>query len=525
VFYKTKAPARPSYAKTDAAEGVKKPGDADLKTWEPGKEIDLYNSRNIYTRGGGWGWKSLDGVDWVESAGDDYVDYCDDMVSKSPQLRVIWTGWTRVWGGSGVARAERLCVHKDDIYPRPQGRLGKGCIRTRRIDAAERIWKKVGGRGVRWASVGQLELEFSQMPDDEDLQDLGWKAGPDGGLIDIDTPLSPWIAGAKFYLPGHNCGGWGGLGSVVIKSSGKEGCVPGSFTVLDPGKAGDLIKGCDMLPSGCVVKVDDRYSLGAFGRNWIHWADGKISIPARKMVALNSSVKSVTLHLSRETGASFVVGAEDIDFSRVGRPVLGTYFGKNGAEKCFITKNIEKFKPVSSVTRSKILTGADKSYRVIGPWSGGRKISRQKMIGLARVRRLPSQDRMRRQKLEALYGDVVGEDYYKNEEVHYKRAAEERDRAKRDGYTDYNSAKELSAIPSELFDQLVRSGLAPAVKIATGTKYFKPVRHKDIAENDKIIETIVSYSCEREMAWLCHLVALSPERFKKALIKSTLAGH
>lgn len=521
-----KVPPKPSYRNPDALEGTKSRADGSLRAWEFGKEIDLYNSRNIYTRGGDWRRRGEGGVPWVEVAGNEYVELSSDLVPSTTNPRFRWEGWTRGWRERfDTVRAERLFVHRDDIFPRPQSRAGNGAYRTRRVKEAWDAWEKFGGVGVRWAGDGCLEVEYASDLDSVTLASIGWKRGQDGALLDIDTPLPGWIISAGFFLPGHDPLGWAGVSKVAVKFSGAEGCVPGSFAVDSPSAAGRLLKGCQALPRGCEVKIDDRFSLGLFSGRCVPWMEGKVAIPARRMVPLNKGVKNVVLHISRAGKAAYLVDPGDIDFSRLVRPVIGAYFGRGGEEKCLVTRDASRMKAAGVVTRAKVVENPGIFYRVVAPMPNGKKTSPQKMAGAARVGRLPAHNKGEQERLESLYGDVVGEDYYRKGEQYYREAARIRDQALSDGFLDLASARERSAVPGEVFDRLAARGAIPTRTIPTGKKYFKPVGFGDIAGSPRMVEHITRIAIEDELGWLCQLAAAHPREFTRALVAGALGSH
>lgn len=522
-----KRPAKPSYFNPDAREGTKGQGAGEFEPWAFGKEIDLYNSRNIYTRGGSWRWAAGRGeLDWVEDGGDQYLELSSDLVPKVEHPRLLWTGWTRGWREKGGAvRPEQLCIHRDDAFPKPHSRVGKGIYRTRKTREAWEVWSKYGGTGVRWVGDGYLEVGYGRELDDDALASIGWKRTLGGALLDIDTGAPGWITKSGVLLPGHDPLKWGGVSKVEIKSSWAEGCLPSSLIVNDPNAAGRVLLGCANIPSGCELKVDDRYSLGLFSGRCVPWVEGKIAVPARRMVPLLPRVRSVSLHIPRSGKATYLISPDDIDFSKISRPSIGTYFGKGGEEKCLITPRVDAMRAAGVVTRTKVVENPGIFYRVIAPFPNGRKTSSQKMAGVARVERLPSQNKGEQSRLESLYGDVVGEDYYRRDEEFYKLAAAERDSAMREGFFDISTARGRSAVPGDVFDRLVARGAVRSRKISTGKKYFKPVSFGDISQEPRLVSEITRIAREDELGWLCQIVAMSPREFTRELVSGALESH
>lgn len=526
MFNRIKKPqAKPSYSNPGAAEGtLGKRGDGMLRPWKPGLEIDLYNSRNIYTKGGTWNYLPQAGVEWVEEPGDEYVEWTDFAVGRKLSVRLVWGGWTRGWRTSGgKVFPSGLFVHKEDIFPRPQSRAGGHTYKTRAVGEAWRLWTKLGGRGARWAGDGVLEVEFAAQPDRDDLLSIGWKIGEGGELLDMDTPLQDWMVNSGLLLPGHDENLWHGISNAAIKVSGREGCIPSSFLTTDPQAAGRILPGCDKLPAGCLVKCDWRQLRTFFSRDWFPAAEGRVAIPARRMCKLLDSARQVSVHLSPDGGARFLVEPGDIDYSALKRPVAASFFSKSGEERCVVTSRPDKMRAMAVVSRTKIIEDEGIFYRVVAPFPSGKWVSVQKMIGERKAGRLPVKNPDKLKMLEEKYGDVVGHDYYRHDEEFYRRAAAERDRVILEGFAQEREAAERSAVPAEVFRRLVTAGIVPRKKIPTGKLYLKPVTFAQIGENPGIAREIVKFACESDMGWLCQAAATHPEVFRKAILSGALA--
>lgn len=517
-----KASPTPSYRNPDAEEGGRRRVSGSIEAWSFGREIDLYNSRNIYTKGGDWK-RPQGGIPWVEDPSDEYVEFSSDLVPSTGNPRLQWGGWRRGWGSDADSvRPEQLFIHRGDFFPRPQSRSGKDVYRTRKNREAWGLWEKCGGRGVRWWGSGCLEVEYASDLSDLDRASIGWKRTREGALLDIDTPLPEWIRASGFILPGHDPLKWVGVSQVTAKISGREGCFPGSFIVDNPKEAGRLLRGCQMVPCGCEIKVDDRYSLGRHSGGHGLWIEGKAAVPSRRMVPLKKGVSHVTLHVSRAGRAVYLVDPDDIDFSQLRRPVIGTYYAKGRDEKCLITPETVHLKSSAAVSRMKVVEDFSIFYRVVAPMDNEKKISTQRMVGAARAARLPARNKGEQERMLKAYGDVVGEDYHRRSDEYYREAARARDEALSEGFLDHSSAKERSVVPGEVFDKLSSRGAVASRKIPTGREYFRPFTFEDISGNPRLIGEIARIAGEDGLGWLCQLVAMHPREFIKALVAGAI---
>ncbi len=521
-FRAPKAPARPKYRNDRAEEGRRRAGDKHLREWSFGKEIILYNARNIYTDGRDWGWTGSG--DWIETAGEDFVEVSGETVFKTRDPRLVWAGWRRGWGKENdTIRPEALAVRRGDIFPAPQARAGSGGVyRTRNLREAWALWTKLGGKGARWSGDGVLDIEYAKTPTAEELRTIGWVRTADGGFLDIHTPLPEWIIRGSSFFPGHSRSSWAGVDEVKIKLSGKEGCVPSSFVIRSPEQAGRLMKGCECLPVGCRVRVDDRLSFGLFSGRCVPWMEGKVIIPARRMVPLKPCENETTIQLDRSAGARFIVNPSSIEYSQLCRARIATYLSKKGQEKCIITRSASGLRSASSVARKSIVENSNIFYRAITPLGDGEFVSRQKMAGEARAGRLPKQDRRTYDRLVAQYGDLVGPDYYQHGEAYYKEAAKQLAAAKREGYMEAGEARRASVVPADVFDRLLSKEMIPKRKISTGAGYLKPLTFADIQGNFPLIEEIVKVARDRELDWLCQIIAFNHDDFTKALLTVSL---
>lgn len=516
-------PARPSYNNPKAVEGVRSGGDEALRPWSFGMEVSLYNSRNIYTSGGEWGWKHPGNVDWVAEPGDEFAEFIGDMVVKASNPRVCWGGWTRSWRvRDGVILAKKLFVHKDDVFPKPQSRKGGCTYRTRSVQSAWAAWMKNGGIGVRWCGDDLLEVEYASALNDEDILLLGWKRAEGVGFLDIETPLPQWVLNSGVVLPGHDPQSWLGVSKVVVKTSGAEGCLPASLTVDSPSEAGKILRGGDNLPANCELRVDDRQSFGLFSGGCAPWVEGRVGVSARRMVPLIRGTKHVALHITRNGGAVYRINPDDIDFSRMKRPVLATFFSKSGEEKCVITPDSRLMRTAGAISRSKIVVDSSIFYRVVAPLPNGKRVSTQKMAGGAKSSRLPAQNRAEQQRLESLYGNVVGGDYYQRDESYYRDAAQQRDSAMAEGFLEHSLARERSAVPPDIFDRLSACNGGGPTRIVAGKKYFKIISFSDISNNPSIIREITRIAKADGLGWLCQIVSMHPSEFTKSLIDDAL---
>jgi hypothetical protein len=495
---------------------------ASLKDWEPGLAMTFYNSRNFYSDGAPWNF-SPGSIPWVCGEPDEFVKLESWMVLKRPDPRMVWSGWSKSWDGDGgEVRAVDLLVHSDDVHSSGRRRKGVYCFKTSKFQEAGELLAEGQLEGIAWAG-DFLDISFKEAPLDAQLERVGWKRLPNGDAIDTHTPLGSDARDSDVIFPGHDPSAWRGVEEVSVDYSGKEGCVPASFTITIPERAEELSKGLGRLPKGCKVSIEKRW----------HWANrvyrkGEcVEFSVFHCPPIKANTSTATLRIERGAGRkkSFVVGVDNLDFSKPFRPVVGVYHGPKGGEKCLITARCDFLKQSSVASRERLThLISDKGYRVISPNQKGGLVSRQKMYGAGRLKRLPKNNPQEFERLVSLYGDVVPYNYYDYRESDIAEMQKASDTALSLGFLDWDSAAKKSIVPSEVFRALTTKGVVEENKLYQGRFFYKPITARDIECNPQVCREIVRFAAENGFDWLCQLCAQHASQFKRAIVESTFSS-
>lgn len=516
MFHRLNAqPKLAKYSNPRAATNRKDAKNKNLVPWRPGLEITLCNSRNIYSDGTPWKWSGDGEMEWRETSPRGYIRTSDNMVFRTPNPRLLWTGWER--GAGGGVQAQGLCVHEDDVYPRSYKKRGVSGFVTAKLDSVGVLWKRGELDSLSWAGE-QIEAGFRNPPTKESLGLLGWNMLPDGSAVDTITPLGEGHLRGSILLPGHDPNLWDGLSDVVVQSSGKEGCTLAAGTVTDPVKAGRYFPALRKLPVGCRFEVESRwywYRFSAFRKA------GCLVFGAEHLPPLKKETQKITLLRRYDRGARwcFLFSPEDIDFQSPFRPVIGSYCKGSDEERCLVVHRPDRLRYASAVKRSHVVeTGANKSYKVFSQFPLGKITGTQKMFGENSVRRMPQSQPKRRQRLVELYGDLVPDDYYNYRDEEIKKMAEDFKIATKEGYCEWAEAVNKSVVPSDVFRKLAAEGLVQTRIPCGQMKCYQPIRFQDIESNPKIAHVIVGHAKETGQGWLVHLLCQFPARFKSAVL-------
>jgi hypothetical protein len=334
--------------------------------------------------------------------------------------------------------------------------------------------------------------------------------------------LGRQVLESELVLPGHDPSAWKGISDVSVDCSGKEGCVPSSFSIDNPPEAERLCRGLGRLPKGCKVSVEKQW----------HWSTrvcrkgGGVEFSTIHCPPIKKTAKDISLRIdrSRSRRKSFLTRVEDLDFSKTFRPVIGVFYSHKGEEKCLITRRCDFLKQGSVASRERLThLITDRGYRVISPAQKGGMVSKQKMYGAARLKRLPKNNPQELERLTSLYGDVVPFNYYDYRESDLVKMAEARDRALAEGYSDWDGAVKKSIGPDGVFRHLSRKGVVEEIKLYEGRFLYKPLVAKDLEDNPQVCREIIEFAAENEMSWICQLCVQHPIQFKRAIVEATFA--
>jgi hypothetical protein len=522
MFYKlARQPQSPKYKNPGATCGAVSARLKDsLRPWKPGFEISFYNSRNFYTDGKPWNFAPSVAGGWVEEGDDNYIKWENWMVLRKEKPRMVWAGWHKAWDSAdGEVRAADLLIHEDDVYPSGRRKRGVLCFKTSKFDNAGELFLEGKLEGVAWAG-NSMEVCFFDEPNEDDLEKIGWARLPDGTRVNTHEPLGAEACRYEIILPGHDVSRWEGVKDVVVKCSGREGCVPASFKISDPKKADNMVRGLGRLSKGCHVTVEQRWH---WTNRWMAKWNG-VALPILHTPPLKKSTAGVSLVTDRARDGKRVVlvQPEDIDFSKEFRPVVGTYYGKNGEERCLVSKSCHFMRQGSVAARERLVHLADgKGYRVICPTLKGSLVSKQKMYGKNALRRLPKNNPEEMDRLTSLYGDVVPSNYYDYTEDEIRQRAETRDRLQGEGFSDLDVVAKRSIVPDEVFRYLVANGATDEKKVYEGRFFYRPVTYADLARSPKIGKKIIQFAIANDMGWLCQLCVQHPRELKQALVETT----